>query len=147
MKIKKEIDKRQETGSDGHPVSTVLLPKLTTQNALYTQIQNRGKTKDFLTIIQRQNKLIFSSHLQTSSKHTLGQNILSYNLEGAIISLNSLTFSRCGTDSLLRASSRLENSFVGDIYSHCLISTMVLTLRKWGCDTDVLFRVKSSSLP
>ena len=60
MKVKKELDKRQQVESGGHAVNTVISPKF-----LCTQIQKKVEAKDFPVMIQRANK-VTSSHI---SKH------------------------------------------------------------------------------
>ena len=114
MRIKNEIDKRQQLESGGHPVDAVNCLKFITQSSI---LQPKREESKRLSYRDTKNKQISFSYLQMSSNHTLeqtsfclgktffnhslGQNILSYNVEGARISLNSLIFSQGGTDSLL----------------------------------------------
>ena len=94
VRINKEIGKRGRIESGGHPGTTEICLTLISPHRLYVpQSRKEGEGKSLL-YQDTKNKVVTFLKSKTSSNHTLGQNILSYNLEGARIGLNSLTFTQ-----------------------------------------------------
>lgn len=52
--IKKEVDKRKQTDSGGHPVNILICPNFSTQRFyILKSKKKKKKAKDFFTLIQR----------------------------------------------------------------------------------------------